>query len=264
MRSSWRPTTTTSGSPSRWRRCCTSASRRRLNLSATTRRRPCGPTTRPVIRAAGPSRTPSASPRPATCSRRLYRYSPSSSGGAASCSRRRRPAEASPVAAELLLRRRPLLRLRGRSPTAAPSTRTRGGAGSSARRIDRVRSRLFARVDGVDAVKRLFDAVAGDRLGDVATRFATASFNAVEAAAADGRARVQALRAGRLLAKTGAAPRTASRWAGSATAALGDAGQLEALAGGRAAPTGTRACSGILPSIQLSRTMGQDLNRPGW
>ena len=188
-RSSWRPMTTTSGSRSRWRRCCTSASRR-LNLSATTRRRPCGPTTLTFIRAAGPSRTPSASPRPATCSRRRCRYSPSSSGGAASCSRAAacRAASSSTTSSSRRTRR----------TTARPSTRTRGGAGSSARRVGRVRSRLFARVDGVDASTPS----PRDRRGS--TRL-TASFNAVEAAAADGRARVQALRAGRLLAEDDAA-----------------------------------------------------------
>ena len=181
-RSSWRPTTTTSGSRSRWRRCCTSASRR-LNLSATTRRRPCGPTTLTFIRAAGPSRTPSASPRPATCSRRLCHFSASSSGRRpASCIRRYYAIDATPPAqmgpraapgrppAELLLRRRPLLLgLRGVPP------------------CDRLRAPVAAL-----ALPR------------------------GEAAEADGRARVQALRAGRLLAENDAVkvsrrPRTRRR-----------------------------------------------------
>ena len=173
MRSSWRPTTTTSGSPSRWRRCCTSASRRRRpHRSATTRRRPCGPTTRTRSRAAGPSRRPSASPRPATCSRRLCHFSASSSGRRpASCIRRYYAIDATPPAqmgpraapgrppAELLLRRRSLfLCLRGVPP------------------CDRLRAPVAAL-----ALPR------------------------GEAAEADGRARVQALRAGWLLAEDYAA-----------------------------------------------------------
>ena len=55
-------------------------------------------------------------------------------------------------------------------------------------------------------MKRRLDAVAARPSRErAATVFATASFNAVEAAAADGRARVQALRAGRLLAEDDAA-----------------------------------------------------------